>query len=594
MSELVGIKHRWRLPDGDAAAGTPLDRLLRSRHITPEATRAFLSPAGSDLARATTCPGASAAAAALLQAGAEGLPIQVWGDYDADGLCSCAILGHAIREFRPGADLSLHIPTRSNGYGLSVPEVERVLGAHGQRAGLLVTADCGATAHEPIARARAMGWRCVVIDHHALERGSTRDLAEAFVHWDIDGASGEQRLATPACAALLCWKVACCMAVQARGADPGEAARRFINDLMPFAALGTIADVMPLRGENRVITMLGLRRMAGSQFPFLPRFHAHAEEVAQRRHVDSITVAFTLAPLLNAPGRMGAARPALDLLLMRSAEADADASRRLDEGLEALIVDNNERKAVQQEMEAAATVLARDALVGREGPIGLCLHGEGWKHGVGGVVAARVAERFGCPTFILCLDSEARIWRGSARSAGRIDIARAIEACREIILTGGGHPDAGGVTVAFDRIQEFAEAFGAAAAAQLALAPPPAPHLLDGEIAFGELQRAEAEQLARAGPFGRGFPSPRFVCRGVRIAGVREQKGNSLGLTLESSEARGHFRRGHSVRAVCWQAEPLRDELFAGARCDLVLSPSPGRDQYVDITVEDVIVSHPA
>lgn len=599
VSILHGVRQEWSAPTG-AAGGPLLERVLAARGIAPADRGKFLSPAASDLSPAGQCPGAQAAAEVILGACDDGKPLLVWGDYDLDGLSAAAILRHALALVRPRARVQCHVPLRSDGYGLSAATLEREIAAIGSPSGLLVTVDCGISAHRELDRARELGWECVVIDHHVMHEGPPTGIARAVVHWDLPVPGGEQEGGQHGgiemCAAALAWKVACCIAERSAGGRPAAETVQLLCDLLPLAGMATVADVMPLLGENRLIAKVGLAFLPRSRVPAAAAIARHCHAKSGHDLIGAENVGFQVGPKLNALGRMGSAAPVLAFLCRQVGEPGAD-DASMDRELEEFEKVNEQRKEVEARIVAEALEQARAQLRERGEATGLCLHGKGWHHGVGGIVASRLAEALRCPAFVLSWDEVSGVWRGSGRNAGRVDLALALSQCRAEGISGGGHRAAAGVTVAPDRLERFKEAFRAACEGQLRTEAPPDPHRIDAIVTLADLDRKRAEELHRAGPFGRGFPAPRLLCRGVRVDSIELPSATQGG----GSRKRSDWMRLHlsqrcggtwpvRARAMAWRADDLRDVVAAGGTYDMILTAGPGQRDYLDVAVQDVVV----
>ncbi|MDA0802346.1 MAG: DHHA1 domain-containing protein [Planctomycetota bacterium] len=590
MPDLNGIRGCWRLRDGAGpVGGSLLESFLQARGIPAAHRRSFLSPQVSDLRPASELPGARAAARVILAACDAGLGIELFGDYDVDGTCAIAIMVHTLRLLRPGADLKYTIPHRLEGYGLSVEGIDTMHARRGGTPGLLVTVDCGVTAREALARAAELGWQCVVIDHHEVAReGLPTDSTQAIVHWDIDGLSDEVRSATALCAGALAWKVACCLVQAELGGSATPESRRLLSDLLSYAAMATVADVMPLVGENRTITSLGLRQLVMATLPATRAIVRHGAGLVSGKQLDSMTVAYKIAPALNAVGRLGYAQEVADFLCLEGAQDGA--AERAAADLRRFQKFNEERKLVERGATTAALAMARGQVSQEQDERrgGLCLFHEDWHPGIVGVVAGRVAEVLGRPTMVLALDRNRGIYRGSARSQGLVNLAEMIDQCRAVITTGGGHAAAGGVTVAVDRIEEFARTFRAACAEAMVGSSGPEPRPLDGELRVADATRRAVDDLYRAGHFGHGFREPVYLCRDCTVTEIRQQNANSLGVYLSQREEAGPLQPPQ--RAVVWSADELSAQIRVGARLDLIISVKPGIKDYVDAVIHDVIM----
>src|SRR5579864_2970679 len=442
--------------------------LLRRRGLTTvEAARAFLAPSLDDLNDPFAIPGMREAVALVAGTLRGGCPIAVHGDYDVDGITATAIVVRALRGL--GASPRWRLPHRiRDGYGLGVPAVED-LAAAGAR--LLIAADCGITACEAVARARALGMDVVVLDHH--EAGPERPAA---------------------------------IVVEPGAREVGDAPAP-PADLVGFAALGTVADVVPLTGDNRRLVAAGLAQLRADPPPGV---RALLEEASIAGRIDAWHIGWQIAPRLNAPGRLGDPAPSLDLLLTD----DPQEARALAQMLDAA---NRERQLIldQALTEAMAQVEAASTSAVAV-PMGLVVAREGWHPGVVGLVAGRLADAYGRPAIAISLSTTAPgVGRGSARSVSGFDLVRALGECGEFLTGYGGHAMAAGLSIAEEAIPEFRACFAERAETALAGRPPERMRV-DAEVALADLTPALVADLERLAPFGPGNPSPLLSVRGVR------------------------------------------------------------------------------
>ncbi len=482
------------IPAYDLAAAAALGHELGVSHVLaqvlvrrglsdPAAAREFLHP------REAHDPGAfegidQAVATIERHVRAAGR-IVVHGDYDVDGVCATAVTVRALRSL--GADVGWFLPGRlEDGYGLSLETVER-LSARGTT--LLITVDCGITAVEEIAAARRAGMDVVLTDHHA-PRADGRLPDCPIVHPVVCGYP------TPdLCGTAVAHKLA-----EALGAATAPDDRELV-------ALATVADLMPLRGENRRLVREGIAAMANTSRPGLRALMAVSS--VDPSALDSGALGFRLAPRINAAGRIRRADAGLELLLTE----DLDRAREIAEELDSV---NAERRAVEQRI-----VWEAEALAARAGPrSAFVLAGEDWHPGVIGIVASRVVERHHRPTILIAVDRHG-IGHGSGRSIHGFDLLGALHACAEHMERYGGHRAAAGLTIRSDRLPAFAEAFERHAEAVLT------PDLLrrlervDAIVSGSDLGLPLAEELEALEPCGMGNPGPRLLVPGARFGEVR-------------------------------------------------------------------------
>jgi single-stranded-DNA-specific exonuclease len=458
-----------KLGVGDVTASV----LVRRGYADPDAARRFLAaePPGHD----PLLLGDMATAVERIRAAIDtGAHICVHGDYDVDGICATALAVLLLREL--GADASWHLPSRfEEGYGVSRDTLAR-LGDDG--VGLVLTVDCGITAVEEIAEARARGLEVIVTDHHRpgdtlpdCSVVATRPSAYPFP--ELCGTGVVYKLGE----ALL---------------GPDHAALRRHLDLV---ALATIADVVPLVDENRALASAGLRALASTRRPGLQALmrSAHVDPAA----VDSGAVAFRLAPRINAAGRLCRPDVALELILAEDRDEAEPRARELEEL-------NRERQAVEDRILRDATRLADELPLTRRRRRGYVLWSEDWHEGVIGIVASRLVERFQRPVVLVAGSHDG--WKGSGRSIARFDLHGALQACSGHLERFGGHRAAAGLSIDPDRLEAFAEAFAAHADAVLGDDDLRSVTLVDAVVSAGDLTLGLAQELERLAPFGLGNP----------------------------------------------------------------------------------------
>jgi single-stranded-DNA-specific exonuclease len=456
--------------------------LVRRGLAEPASARDFLEP--RECHPPTAFAEIERAVAAVERHVRAGTRITVHGDYDVDGVCATAILVRALRSL--GASVNWFLPSRlEDGYGLSGETVRR-LAARDTR--LLLTADCAITAVDEVRAASALGIDVVVTDHHhPLASGQLPECP--IVHPEVCGYPFAEL-----CGAGVAYKLA-----QALGAATAE-------EDVELVALATVADLMPLRGENRRLVRQGLAAMAGTAKPGLRALMEVAR--VDPSALDAHALGFRLAPRINAAGRVRRADAGLELLLTNDGARAAEIAAELDHL-------NAERRAVEQriawEAEASAAGLGdRSAFV---------LAGEDWHPGVIGIVASRIVERHHRPAILVALDGE--LGQGSARSIPGFDLLGALHACAVHLERYGGHRAAAGLTIRRDRLDEFRAAVERHAEAVLA------PELLvpveriDAIVSGSDLGLALAEELERLEPTGLGNPRPRLLIPGARLSDVR-------------------------------------------------------------------------
>jgi single-stranded-DNA-specific exonuclease len=463
--------------------------LVRRGYRTPEEARAFLAADESHPAGAFE---SMDAVVGIVGAAVEaGRRITVHGDFDVDGVCATAILVGALREL--GAECDWLIPDRiADGYGLSSSNVER-LAERGTQ--LLITVDCGVTAVEEVALARSLGMEVVVTDHHQPGE-SLPDCP--ILHPALSSYPFEHL-----CGTAVAWKLASALR-QGGASDP------CLADL-DLVALATVADVVPLVGENRSLVRRGLAEVRRARRAGIRALLETAR--CEPTQVDEGDLAFRLAPRINAAGRLYRADAGVELFLTedetRAAEIAAELSRA-----------NGERRATERGVDAAAEAARRELPEElREAP-GMVLAGAGWHPGVIGIVASRLAERHHRPVVVVSLDGEGG-GRGSGRSIPGFDLLAALEACAEHLEGFGGHRAAAGLELRAERLDAFRRAFAAHAAALLGPEDLRRTERIDAMVGGADLGLDLAEELERLAPFGMGNPGVRLLVPAARVRDVR-------------------------------------------------------------------------
>jgi single-stranded-DNA-specific exonuclease len=485
----------------------PLAQVLVRRGMADAASaRAFL--AGNEAHSPEAFIGIGAAVDSILAHMRDGTRITIHGDYDVDGICSTAILVRALREL--GADVDSYIPDRAgDGYGLSMGTVQR-LSARGTR--LLVTADCAITAVDEVAAAKALGMDVVVSDHHSPRADG--ELPQApIVHPALCGYP-----CPDLCATAVAYKLAQAV-YSAAGRDPRELRRD-----LDLVALATIADVVPLLGENRALVRHGLRALAGTAKPGLRALMSVAG--VDPGKVNERAVGFALAPRLNAAGRLYRADAGLELILTEDHARAQQIAKELDAA-------NHERRQVETRIRYEAEK-QMDALGERPAYV---LAGEDWHAGVIGIVASRLVERSGRPVVMIALDGETG--KGSGRSIDAFDLLAGLTACEEHLLRYGGHRAAAGLEIERGRVADLETALCAHAERVLQAEDLVPVERVDAIVEGAELGMGLAEELAALAPFGRGNPGVSLMLADATFADSRTMgEGKHVRFSVEAGGAR--------------------------------------------------------
>ena len=491
-----------------AAGLRPLTaRLLVARGIAEADLAArFLAPRLANLRPPDGMADLSRALERLVAAFAAGETIGVFGDYDVDGVTTAAVLTSAFRAF--GGKVIARAASRQAGYGLGVDDVGRFADA-GCR--VLVTGDCGTSDHEALEAARARGLDAIVIDHHELPEGPSAAYALVNSRRPDDGFPFKG-LASCGVAFYL---TAALRTRLGSAFDP--------RDLLDLVALGTIADLVPLVAENRILVAAGLERLTARKRPGVAALARRAELEGS---ITAHDAAFRLTPRLNAAGRLGEAQLALDLLLADDADAERLAAELDDQ--------NTERQRVQELVWKEALALATEQ-VEVDGAPAIVVGAEGWHPGVVGIIAARLVDRFARPAIAIGFRDGAG--RGSARTVPGVNLFDALAACAGHLTKFGGHAGAAGMSMAIGDLGGFRAAFAVEAARQLGAARRSSAVAVDAEVTLRDLDLGFAEELARLAPFGVANREPLFALSGVTARTTRVVGKDHLQLTLDHGGA---------------------------------------------------------
>ncbi|MGZ8667177.1 MAG: single-stranded-DNA-specific exonuclease RecJ [Solirubrobacterales bacterium] len=465
--------------------------LVRRGYRTPKQARSFLEADESHPAAAFEPMGEISAL--LLEAIEGGRRITVHGDFDVDGVCATAIAVGAMREL--GADCDWLIPDRlADGYGLTEAGVD-ALAERGTS--LVVTVDCGITAVEAVARARERGMEVIVTDHHqpGPELPECPILHPALSRYPFTGL----------CGAAVAWKLTQGLR-EAAGGDPRDAEQD-----LDLVALATVADLVPLLGENRSLTRRGLELARRARRPGLRALIEAAR--CEASTLDEGDLGFRLAPRINAAGRLYRADAGVELFLTRDRQRAGAIAGELDRA-------NRERRHTEREVEAAAGAALSELPDRLREAAAIVLAGPGWHPGVIGIVASRLAERHMRPAILISIDSEGH-GRGSGRSVPGYDLLEGLRACSDQLQRFGGHRAAAGLEIAPDRVEAFRDAFVAHAAATIGPGHRVRTEQIDAVVGGDRIGLDLAEELERMGPFGMGNPGVSLLVPSARVRDVR-------------------------------------------------------------------------
>ena len=477
--------------------------------------------------------GMEEAVARIEQALENGEKILVYGDYDADGITSTTVMLNVLLDL--GADVDFVIPNRfKHGYG---PNAELFREAHANGVGLIITVDNGISGIEPVKLARELGMDVIITDHH--EPGDVLPDANIIVHPRIpEGHYPFGELAGVG--------VAFKLAHALYGELP--------DHLFEYVAIGTIADLVPLVGENRYLVQRGLKALQESYNPWVPALCEASG--ANQQDITEETVGFYFGPRLNAIGRLGDAQPGVEFLMSESQPDANQLAKQLNDK-------NTERKKIVEDIadEAIAIIESTPAL--KESLV-LVVAGDGWNPGVVGIVASRLVEKYYRPTIVLSLDREKGTAKGSARSIEGFHLFNELAKNRDILPHFGGHPMAAGMTLALEHVDELRTRLDQQARACLTEDQLIQKLHIDVPIELNEISVEAIEEIRGLAPFGTEFPKPNFAIQNVKVKSMRKIGSAENHLKMELEDAYG------SLDAIGFGKGHLFDEISYGIELSLV------------------------
>jgi single-stranded-DNA-specific exonuclease len=510
------MKYRWSMAPAQPALTEVLARgagvspllaqcLLNRDYSEPVAIREFLEPRLKSLRDPFLLPNMAAAVDRLLVARERGEQIVIFGDYDVDGVSSTALLLEVLS--RLGWKTQPYLPHRfDEGYGLSRDGVANCLERFPVE--LLLAVDCGSTAVQTIAWLRERQIDVIVLDHHQVSNPPPAAVALVNPQLAAPDAPSFREL----CSAGLAFKLAHALVKRGRELDLPGTADFDLRPLLDLVALGTIADIVPLRGENRILVSAGLQRLDQTTRPGLVALKEIARVGSPVKPHD---VGYLLGPRLNAAGRLENAAEALELLIA----TDLDAARPLAASLDSR---NRERQQIERNLSADVIGRLKEQFDGAQHHV-IVEGGLYWHIGVVGIVASRVLREFYRPTIII--GGEGTEWRGSGRSIAGFDLADALRECDDLLLRHGGHAMAAGLSIHPDRIDALRERLNQLARNSLTAEQLQPPLLLDAEVAPGDLTMEGVRELDRLAPMGQGNPSVKLVLRNATLARAPRRMG---------------------------------------------------------------------
>ena len=541
------------------AAGIPslLAAILSARGITrPDQAVQLLTPGAEPLVDPMLLRDMDRAAQRVRRALEAGESMAVYGDYDVDGITSTCLLTDCLR--RMGGQVTPYIPDRlEEGYGLNLEAIQALAQ---QGVTLIVTVDCGITAVEEVAFAAGLGVDVVVTDHHECKdplpgAAAVVDPHRADCPYPFKGLAG----------------VGVALKLAMAVAGPERAGQVF-EDYADLAAVGTVADVMPMTGENRTIVQTGLAALAHPKRLGLAQLIQEAG--LGERPLTSVSIGYTLAPRINAAGRMGKAALAGELLLTQSPQ-------RAQELAQELCQLNRERQNIEGEIfRQCVQRLDRQPQQGA-----IVLADPEWHQGVVGIVASRLSEKYACPTFMICL--EHGLGKGSCRSWGGVNLFELLMTCGDLLEGFGGHALAAGFMVREENIPALAQRLRQGVLEQQAGQEPPSVLETDGIVQPQQLDVASVEALDALEPCGTGNPRPILVITGAHVqSAVQVGRGRHLKLRLET--------RGTTLDAIFFSADAAQLGVTPGCRVDVAFYPQINEFRGVRSVQLQVVDLHPA
>lgn len=554
---------RWKLRPHDPAAIESLSRqaqvppliaqLLLQRGVRgPAAAQVFVDPRLTALHDPETLPGAVEAAERIASAIRNRRKIVIYGDYDVDGVCGTSLLWACLR-LAGARDVEYYIPHRiDEGYGLNAEALRKLATERGSE--LVVTVDCGISAVREAKLARELGLELIVTDHHTI--GPEVPPADVVVHPRLPGSTypfGEL------CGAGVAFKVAWQIA---KGFGDGKRAsphmQAFLKKSVGLVALATIADVVPLADENRILVRHGLDGLLKAPGAGLKALMEVAKCRTNQR-LSTGTVGFQLAPRINAAGRLECAMKAVELLTTEDETVAQGLAQALDEC-------NQRRQELERSIVAEAhRMIEEQGGVGERGAI--VLGKPGWHSGVIGIVAGRLAETYHRPAIVLAVGD--RVAQGSARSIPGFDLYQALAACSEGLIAFGGHSAAAGLKMAPEQLDAFAETFDAHCRQHLTREQLQKELLIDAEVPLAVLSRRMVEWIDTLEPYGAGNPRPYLLAHRATLVGPPRLMGEG------QKHVRLQLKQGDTIlRAVGWNMADRLKDLRSGEILSVVFHPS--------------------
>ncbi len=554
----MSTERQARLAERLGVPAAVVELLERRGVSTPDDMNVFLSPLLRQLAPPEHWPGLLEAVDVLAKAILQGREVLVWGDYDVDGVTGSTLCMEVLRHH--GVAAQVHLPDRqTEGYGLNTETLERLHAACTNKVGqVLLTVDCGISDVEPVARARALGYVVVVSDHH-LPPEILPD-AHAICNPRLHENSPCPYLAGVGVAFFVM------AALNRRLAEAWGTAPLDMRRVLDLVALGTLADMVSLTGQNRILAKNGLLCLSEAVRPGLAELK-NVSGYSRMAALGAGQVVFSLAPRINAAGRVGSAMDAFRLLSGQAGDVCASLAQRLDKL-------NAERRAEEEQIVTEAKAQADELLERRPDLTALVLYRPDWHPGIIGIVASRLVEAFYRPVLVLCRigtdEQGVDILKGSGRSIQEFDLHAGLSACSELFLGFGGHRQAAGLSMKGDRLEALRQRFHEVVCATVGAEPVRPSLVVDGELPFAlaaDFSFLKAVELLQ--PFGVGNPEPVFVSTPLIVRSIRSFGPKREHLTLRVEEAES----GISLQAKLWRKAASFPDMHTGQQVRLAFSP---------------------
>ncbi len=537
--------------------------ILRARgHSSAQAIEAFFAPHPGLLRDAADLPDIEKAIDRLWKGIVDREHILIFGDYDVDGITSTALLVRSLQKL--GAQVSFRLPERDEGYGLTVEVIDEAVA---RKISLIVTADCGITATPAARRAREVGIDLIITDHHEPDESGLPD-AVAVVNPKCEGSKYEF---TGLSGCGVAYKVMTALLKRYQPAALNSFSERYLD----LVALSTIADCVPLHDENRYMVARGLHQLYGTRKKGL-RALIESAHIRDKGFYVGGDVSFKLAPRLNAAGRLDSPTLALRLLLSNDEAECADLAAQI----EAL---NGQRRT-----DTDSALIEAHELVEREANLSsdrlLIAAGQGWRRGVVGLLAAKLVDKYHRPAFALNIENGHA--HGSGRSCADFDLHALLEESRELIVSGGGHAGACGLTVETHRLPEFKEHALEYAADKLSMDELVPRHTADCEAPGRDVTLQLAQEMVQLEPCGTGNHSPVLLMRGARLQTI---------WPLKEDHSKGRVMvEGQSIEWIWWRSADRLSEFERGDSVDCLFVPEVNeyRGQVsLQLTIKDMRIS---